>query len=66
VGWGREGLPEYSVGFVFLPALLGIVLMSVPFARVGALLAHRLDERWLKRLFALLLVVIGVRFLISG
>ncbi len=66
VGWGREGLPDYSIGFVFLPALAGIVLMSVPFARVGALLAHRLDERWLKRLFALLLVVIGTRFLISG
>lgn len=66
VGWGREGLPEYSIGFVFLPALAGIVLMSVPFARVGALLAHRLDERWLKRLFALLLMVIGARFLISG
>ncbi|MEQ6886829.1 sulfite exporter TauE/SafE family protein [Salicola sp. Rm-C-2C1-2] len=66
VGWGREGLPEYSIGFVFLPGLVGIALMSVPFARVGALLAHRLDERWLKRLFALLLVVVGARFLISG
>lgn len=66
VGWGRDGLPEYSIGFVFLPALVGIAVMSVPFARVGALVAHRLDERWLKRLFALLLVVVGARFLISG
>lgn len=66
VGWGREGLPDYSIGFVYLPALAGVVLMSVPFARVGAFLAHRLEERWLKRLFALMLVVVGIRFLVSG
>lgn len=62
-GWSRPQLPEYSVGYVYLPALLGIVLTSVLFARVGANLAHRLDARLLKRIFALLLIVVGVRFL---
>ncbi len=63
-GLGRPELPEYSVGFVYLPALLGIVLTSVLFARFGAILAHRLDEKPLKRLFAVLLLVVGVSFLL--
>ncbi|MDX1589400.1 MAG: sulfite exporter TauE/SafE family protein [Oleiphilaceae bacterium] len=64
VGWQRPLLPDYSLGFVYLPALLGIVITSVPFAVLGARLAHRLPERLLKRLFALLLLVLGVRFLL--
>lgn len=66
VGWSREGLPDYSAGFVYGPAALGIVLASVPFARLGALLAHRLNDVLLRRLFAALLLVVGVRFLIQS
>ncbi|SFR73616.1 hypothetical protein SAMN05216203_2623 [Marinobacter daqiaonensis] len=62
-GWGRPELPELAMGFVYLPALLGIVLTSVFFARVGVFLAHRLDGMLLKRLFAILLLVVGIRFL---
>lgn len=64
-GWQHPALPDHAVGFIYLPALLGIVLASVFFAGVGARLAHRLDARLLKRLFAVLLLVIGVRFLFS-
>ncbi|HSC83918.1 MAG TPA: sulfite exporter TauE/SafE family protein [Pseudomonas sp.] len=64
VGWGNAQLPEGSFGFVYLPALLGIALTSVFFARFGAMLAHKLSPRLLKRLFALLLLVVGVNFLI--
>ncbi|WP_004583351.1 sulfite exporter TauE/SafE family protein [Marinobacter nanhaiticus] len=63
-GRGEIGLPEYSVGFIYLPALGGIVLTSVIFARIGAGLAHRLDAVLLKRIFALFLLVVGIRFLI--
>ncbi len=64
VGHGAPNLPEWSIGYVYLPALLGIALTSMPFARVGAKLAHRLSPRLLKRLFAALLTVVGVSFLI--
>lgn len=64
VGWRTEGLPPYSLGFVYLPALLGIVTTSVICARFGAELAHRLDVQLLKRIFAVFLLVVGVRFLI--
>jgi len=64
VGWGNAQLPEYSFGFVYLPALLGIAVASMFFARFGARLAHRLSPKVLKRLFALLLFSVGLSFLI--
>ncbi|BAU71892.1 sulfite exporter TauE/SafE family protein [Metapseudomonas furukawaii] len=64
LGWNHEQLPPYSLGFVYLPALVGIAVTSMFFARFGARLAHRLSPRLLKRLFALLLVSVGLNFLI--
>ncbi|RBW49469.1 sulfite exporter TauE/SafE family protein [Marinobacter sp. F3R11] len=64
-GWQEPALPEYSLGFVYMPALIGIILTSVVFARVGANLAHRLNARVLKRIFALMLLLIGLRFLLT-
>ncbi|AOM00603.1 sulfite exporter TauE/SafE family protein [Cobetia marina] len=65
VGWHAPGLPEHAIGYVHWVAWLGIVLVSVPFARVGARLAHALPALLLKRLFALILVIVGLRFLVS-
>ena len=62
-GWGHPALPGGSLGFVYLPAFAGIVLCSVPMARVGARLAHKLPATTLKRAFSLLLFVIGARFI---
>ncbi|RLA42589.1 MAG: sulfite exporter TauE/SafE family protein [Gammaproteobacteria bacterium] len=65
-GWQVTGLPEGALGFVFLPAFLGIVVTSVPFARLGALLAHRLPAKHLKRLFAVVALGLGVGFISSN
>lgn len=64
VGWNVPNLPEWSLGFVYLPAMAGIAITSMFFARFGARLAHRLPPLLLKRLFALLLLCVGIRFLI--
>ncbi|GGY50425.1 UPF0721 transmembrane protein [Bacterioplanes sanyensis] len=64
-GWQASGLPAWSTGFLYWPAIIGIVLTSVPMAKVGARLAHRLDQNKLKKAFALLLCVVGLRFLLS-
>ncbi|MFT5987061.1 MAG: putative membrane protein YfcA, partial [Marinobacter psychrophilus] len=64
-GWGDPELPQHSLGFIYLPALFGVILTSVIFARVGANLAHRLNAVLLKRIFAIMLVLIGLRFLLS-
>ncbi|MCL1489048.1 MAG: sulfite exporter TauE/SafE family protein, partial [Marinobacter sp.] len=64
-GWGNPELPTHSLGFIYLPALIGVILTSVLFARVGANLAHRLNAPLLRRIFAIMLVLIGLRFLLS-
>ena len=64
-GLSAKGLPPYSVGYVYLPALAGLIVTSVLTAPIGAHLAHTLPVAKLKRVFALLLLVVGTRMLIS-
>ncbi|GAA6134702.1 sulfite exporter TauE/SafE family protein [Oceaniserpentilla sp. 4NH20-0058] len=66
VGWSNPLLPQESIGYVYWPALLGIVITSVPCARLGAKLAHRLSAEKLKRLFAIMLVFVAVKFLTAN
>lgn len=56
-------LQEYTVGYVSLPALLGIVSASMLTAPLGAKLAHLLPVLMLKRVFALFLLVVGTKML---
>jgi uncharacterized protein len=58
-------LPPYSLGFVYLPALAGIAVTSVVTAPLGARLAHSLPIDKLKKIFALLLIVMGTKMLLS-
>ena len=58
-------LPPYSLGFVYLPALAGIAAASIVTAPVGAKLAHSLPVDRLKKIFALLLIVMGTKMLWS-
>jgi len=60
-GWGVQQLPRWSVGFVYLPALVGISATSVLLAPWGARLAHRLPARTLRRIFALFLLAMGAK-----
>jgi uncharacterized membrane protein YfcA len=56
----------WTTGFIYWPAVAGIVLASVPLAPLGARLAHRLPRHRLQRVFALFLLLIGVRMLLSA
>ncbi len=58
-------LPDYSLGYVYLPAFLGIVCASVLTAPLGAGLAHRLPVKRLKQVFAVLLALMGTRVLVG-
>ncbi|MFZ0788897.1 MAG: sulfite exporter TauE/SafE family protein, partial [Chromatiaceae bacterium] len=60
VGWGREGLPPWSTGFVYWPAVGLILLASIPSAPWGARFAHALPVETLKRAFGILLLVMAV------
>jgi uncharacterized membrane protein YfcA len=58
-GWGEAGLPDYSLGFIYLPALAIIVLASVSMAPVGARTAHRMPVRQLQKVFAVILYALA-------
>ena len=66
-GWSLGAqLPDWSIGYVYLPAAALIAATSVLNAPLGARLAHRLPAQGLKRVFALLLVLIGARLLLRS
>jgi hypothetical protein len=64
-GQAQPNLPVYAIGFIYLPALFGIGITSLPFATLGAKLAHRWPETMLKQLFAGFLLLIGTALLIG-
>jgi uncharacterized membrane protein YfcA len=62
-GWNEVGLPPMSSGYLYWPALGGIVVASMLFAPLGARLAHALPAAQLKRWFALFLAFLGIKML---
>ena len=62
-GWSATGLPDGSLGYVYLPALLMISLVSSFTAPVGARLAHRLPVAMLKKVFAGVLIFLSAKML---
>lgn len=60
-----SSLPDWSLGFVYLPALAGVSLASIFTAPFGVRLAHSLPVGHLKKVFALLLIVMGTKMLLS-
>ena len=63
VGFGREGLPPGSIGFVNIPAFVLMSIFTMVMAPVGAQLAHRLDQDLLKKIFGVLLLLVALRML---
>ncbi|KAB8164884.1 TSUP family transporter, partial [Lysobacter maris] len=59
-------LPAHAVGYVYLPAALGVAAASVLAAPFGTRLAHRLSGETLKWIFAAFLVLVGVSLLLGG
>jgi uncharacterized membrane protein YfcA len=58
-GWGEPGLPAWSLGFIYLPALAIIVAASVIMAPLGARAAHKMPVRQLQRIFAVILYALA-------
>lgn len=64
-GVRAEGLPAFSVGYVYLPALALVVSTSMLTAPLGARLAHRLPVKQLRTIFALMLYGFATKMLIG-
>lgn len=64
-GWSNTALDELTIGFVYLPAVLLISITSFLSAPLGAKMAHSLPVPILKKVFAVLLVGLSVKMLLS-
>ncbi|MDN3506421.1 MAG: sulfite exporter TauE/SafE family protein [Simkaniaceae bacterium] len=64
IGYLYFGLSEVAVpmslGFIYLPAFAMVSLGTVIFAMLGAKLAHRMEGKKLKRIFAGVLLIVGI------
>ncbi len=57
-------LPAHALGYVYLPAAIGIALASVLAAPLGTRLAHAISGAALKRVFAGFMVLVGISVLL--
>lgn len=63
LGLGHETLPAGSLGYVYLPAFVGITATSIFTAPLGAKLVHQLPSQTVRRGFAVSLLLIALKIL---
>ncbi len=59
--WTGYGSTGSVIGYIYLPAFIGIIITSVVMAPLGASLAHSLPVPLIKRIFAVFLFLVGVK-----
>lgn len=62
-GWNVQGLPPYTIGYIYLPAVVLVAGVSFFTAPLGAKLAHSLPVATLKRGFAVVMFLLSVKML---
>ncbi len=62
-GWRAVDLPGPNLGFIYLPAFVGVVLATIFTAPVGARVANRLPVKHLKRAFGVMLALLATKML---
>jgi len=64
-GLGKDHLPALSLGYVYLPALVGIVIGTFVTVPWGAKMAHSMPVTRLQKIFAVILFILATRMLWS-
>lgn len=57
------GLPEHSLGYIYLPAFIGVILTSAFSAHLGAKLSHKLPQDKMKKGFAVFLSIVAIKMI---
>ena len=63
VGLDDNALPNYSIGYVYLPATIIVGLMSSITAKFGVNIAHRMKQKKLRIAFAFLVMIMALNLL---
>jgi len=64
-GWSKILSNPYTLGYIYVPAFLAISLGSSIAAPYGARSSHSLPEAYLKKIFAVISLVLSIKMLVS-
>jgi uncharacterized membrane protein YfcA len=64
-GWSAPGVPPGATGYVHWPAVAVMAAASMLLAPLGARVAHSISLQSLRRAFAVVLAIIGLRMLLG-
>ncbi|AWX16069.1 hypothetical protein CEP48_07755 [Mergibacter septicus] len=62
-GLSNSNMPDYSFGYIYLPAVIGITLTSFVTSKLGASTTNRLPVATLKKAFSVLLALIVLKMM---
>lgn len=62
-GWQQTELADYYLGFVYLPAFIGISITSILTAPIGVKVAYKLPIARVRQIFALFLLIVMAKML---
>jgi hypothetical protein len=65
-GWGNPQLPPFSLGYVNLLVTVLVAPFTILMARVGVRVASRTSHAKLVKVFAVLIILVGLRMAASA
>ncbi len=65
-GWSVKGLPAGTLGYIYLPALVGIAVTSTLVAPLGVKVAATWPTKKLKTALVVFLIIVGLELLLSS
>lgn len=66
LGWSETAEIPWSLGYVYMPAVIVLALGAVLTAPIGVYLAHKLPAQVVRRIFAVLLLAVGIKLLLKA
>jgi len=64
-GWSKTASLPFTLGYVYLPAFVAIAVSSVISAPYGVRLSHGLPEAHLKKIFAIVSLMLSIKMAVS-
>lgn len=65
-GLNQPNLPSYSLGFIHLPTVVLISLLSIPMSKVGVKLMMKIADNKIKQYFALFLIILSLYMIVMA
>jgi uncharacterized protein len=62
-GLGKPDLPDFTIGYIYLPAWIALTVGSLGMVQLGAYVAHKASDRFLNSVLVTLLIFISLNML---